>query len=60
MREIDARTVIPQYDPLLGSVSDGKVVIPCQHCPQRFRVPQGLGKIRVACPRCKEVQYYVT
>jgi hypothetical protein len=60
MREIDARTVIPQYDPLLGSVSDGKVVIPCQHCPQRLRVPQGLGKIRVACPRCKELQYYVT
>ncbi|MDD7463814.1 MAG: hypothetical protein SOW41_01020 [Anaerococcus sp.] len=30
--------------------------ITCKNCGQELRVPKGKGKIRVKCPKCKEVQ----
>lgn len=26
----------------------------CPNCKQKLRVPRGVGKIRITCPRCKE------
>lgn len=33
-----------------------RMVVRCDHCPAKLRVPRGKGKIRVTCPRCKNTK----
>lgn len=34
----------------------GQVVIPCEKCSTKLRVPRGKGKIKVTCPSCQHQQ----
>jgi hypothetical protein len=36
------------------------VIYSCINCPQRVRLPQGKGKIKLTCPKCDQEQYTTT
>ena len=38
----------------------GPMVVSCDHCPAKLRVPRGKGTIRVTCPKCKRTKIIKT
>lgn len=57
---LDPLPLLEHIDPTLGTVKDGKVVVPCQACPKKFRLPSNLGRVRVTCPYCNHQQLLST
>ena len=41
-----------------NKVNNKKEIITCDNCKQQMRVPKDEGKIKVTCPKCKNVFVY--